>query len=902
MDVEISISLSLSIHKLQDLLRDEETTSNLRLQKAIQTAITNLHSLYQFLKDLEASSSDGYTVNDPRTAKILKAVYSAEDATDTFLMNKEIQLFEKSRKDPRKYFMSYTQKMKFFCHKKKASYPIRFAEKMNKFNDEVRPLVEIKGAETSDVENSNNTRFLRFHNDRDHLRQRQHWGRISEFCLEDETHVVGLQQQINELVVRLIPQPIRNDGQSGGNEIQVVDDQQHRVESTEVIAVVGEGGSGKTTLATSVYNRIDVKRHFTIRAWVRIPSVFKPRDVLADLLAQINQDELVDATLSEDSLMRRLTKLVKGARFLIVLDDVETLQVWKYLVSALSFSSHEGGKIIIIVRSTDYLPEHGYSTLNICKLNNEESWKLFSNKVRIAEEELNNNSELITLKEQILNICGGLPSTIVLLGGLLSAKEKSCEEWSRVLTSEDHILALSYQDLPSEVKSCFLYMGIFPKRFEIPVRRLIHLWCAEGFVTTPFPEEIDPEDVAEMCMEELVTRNMVQVIRWGAEGRPKTCSMPNVLCDFFSSKAANVGFLHHHFQSSQTLHKQQEVSFRRLAANVGINYLPSSLGCIETTRSYVAFDTRVPITPAMAIYEFLRRITSKRGFGLLRVLDVEGVYRPFLSSDQIGRLFLLTHLSLRSTSIDHLPGWVGHMPYLETLDVKHTNIAHIRLSKLDFKHINIAYNRLSKANKLRHLYLNNTSFYLPYSTNLRTLKGLKCDIVNNNHVFQMTRLTKLGLLIDETIMPVVEGINQLTELQSLKLKLVDWAGCVSFINLPSLAEHHRLQELYLLAELPQSVINVGFLPPDLRKLTLSLSKLEEDPMPVLGKLPHLNILRLLSTSYIGEEMTCLSTGFPKLHQLKLWELPVRVWTVEEGAMPCLREAATVWSCPKGCKM
>ncbi|KAK2651461.1 hypothetical protein Ddye_011317 [Dipteronia dyeriana] len=863
MDVEISISLSVSINKLQDLLGDEKTSSNPRLQKEIQTTINNLQLLNQFLKDLEASSSGG-SANDPRASQLLKAVYSVEDATDTFLiiMSKEIYLFNKWRKD------SCTQKMKFFCsHKMKASYPIRFAKKMKKFNYDVRRLVEIKEAGTSDIENNNDTQLLRFQNDRDHLiRKRQHWGRIiSDFCLEDETHVVGLQQQINQLVARLIPQLIRNDGHSGGIEIQDLDVQQHRVESIEVIAVVGEGGSGKTTLATSVYNRIDVKRHFTVRAWVRIPILFKARDVLVDILAQIDQYELVDATLSEYGLMLKLTKVLKGTRFLIVLDDVETLQVWNSLVIALSFPS-QGGKIIIIVRSKDYLPENGYSTLNICKLNNEESWKLFSNKVRISEEELNNNSELITLKEQILKICGGLPSTIVLLGGLLSTKEKSFAEWSRVLTmlansTNEDILALSYQDLPSEVKPCFLHMGLFPKRFEIPVRRLIHLWCAGGFVATTIPEEVDPEDVAEMCMEELVARNMVQVIRWGAEGSPKTCCiMPNVLYDFFSSKAAN------------------NVGFRRLAANVEMdNY----------TRSYVAFNTLVPITPAMAIYEFLRRITSKRGFGLLRVLDLEGVYRPFLPSNQIGRLFLLTYLSLRSTFIDHLPEWVGHMPYLETLDVKHTNIYSVRLPK---------------ANKLRHLYLNNIFYHLPYSTILCTLKGVKfeagirdrSDMIN---VFRMTRLTKLGFLSE--LYPTrteVEGINQLTQLQSLKLKL--YIGCTDqqkrstcvtfFINLLSFAEHHRLQDLYLLAELPQSVSNVGFLPPNLRKLTLSRSKLKEDPMPVLGKLPHLNILRLLSRSYVGENMACLSIGFPKLYLLKLWELPVRVWTVEEGAMPCLR--------------
>ncbi|KAK4859306.1 hypothetical protein QYF36_003149 [Acer negundo] len=60
-------------------------------------------------------------------------------------------------------------------------------------------------------------------------------------------------------------------------------------------------------------------------------------------------------------------------------------------------------------------------------------------------------------------------------------------------------------------------------------------------------------------------------------------------------------------------------------------------------------------------------------------------------------------------------------------------------------------------------------------------------------------------------------------------------------------------------------------------------------MAVLGQLPHLNILRPFSDSYRGMSMTCRSKGFPKLRALKLWKLCVQVWTVEEGAMPCLRE-------------
>ncbi|KAK2654838.1 hypothetical protein Ddye_014694 [Dipteronia dyeriana] len=236
---------------------------------------------------------------------------------------------------------------------------------------------------------------------------------------------IGFQQQINELLVQIFPQRELSSGQS----TELVMKIQDPVQSThQVIAVVvGEGGSDKTTLARILYNKVDVKRQFINRAWVQVPSLFKGKDVLAELLKQINQTKLValDKTLSEDELLLRLIKLLNGSRYLIVLEEVHTSQVCATLQKPLcsTFSHQFGGIIIITTRNASNLPpEAAYSTLDVPRLNNEESWKLFFNKVRVENLDVN---FLTLLKEQILEICAGLPSTIVLPGGLLSTKEPS---------------------------------------------------------------------------------------------------------------------------------------------------------------------------------------------------------------------------------------------------------------------------------------------------------------------------------------------------------------------------------------------------------------------------------------------------------------------------------------------
>ena len=75
------------------------------------------------------------------------------------------------------------------------------------------------------------------------------------------------------------------------------------------------------------------------------------------------------------------------------------------------------------------------------------------------------------------------------------------------------------------------------------------------------------------------------------------------------------------------------------------------------------------------------------------MLDLEGVYRPQLKEETLGKLFLLIYLGLRWTFLDSLPNSVGALQHLDTLDVKHTNITTLPSS-------------IWKAKNLRHLYMN----------------------------------------------------------------------------------------------------------------------------------------------------------------------------------------------------
>lgn len=67
-------------------------------------------------------------------------------------------------------------------------------------------------------------------------------------------------------------------------------------------------------------------------------------------------------------------------------------------------------------------------------------------------------------------------------------------------------------------------------------------------------------------------------------------------------------------------------------------------------------------------------------------------------------------------------------------------------------------------------------------------------------------------------------------------------------------------------------------------------EIEDDPMGILGKLPALGELYLGPRSFSGEVMTCPAFSFPRLKKVVLNSLrSLRVWRVEQGAMPLLSE-------------
>lgn len=325
-----------------------------------------------------------------------------------------------------------------------------------------------------------------------------------------------------------------------------------------VVAIWGMGGLGKTTLAKKIYNDNDVQQRFECRAWVFVSQEYNIRELLLGIANCIPTLTDEQKRKNENELGEEVKKCLQGKRYLIVLDDVWFTDVWHRLSPYLPAELNKS-RVLITTRNQGIALDAHSDCHELQPLGEKESWDLFLNKVRSAGLE--------EFKKEILEKCKGLPLAIVVLGGLLSLKDLTQHSWRKVLDSKDWhlsqgpdsclgVLALSYNNLPSYLKPCFLYCGVFPEDSEIKASKLIKLWVAEGFVQKRGKETV--EDIAEDYLNELIQRGMIQVADTRADGRVKSCRIHDLLRDLAISEA-------------------KEEKLFEVDENIGVDVLPTSV-------------------------------------------------------------------------------------------------------------------------------------------------------------------------------------------------------------------------------------------------------------------------------------------------------------------------------------
>ncbi|KAL5832279.1 hypothetical protein ACOSQ4_017633 [Xanthoceras sorbifolium] len=644
-----------------------------------------------------------------------------------------------------------------------------------------------------------------------------------------------------------------------------------------IISIYGMGGLGKTTLARKLYHNSDVKMRFTnCCAWVSVSQDYTTRDLFLRIIKSfaIQEIKLGDLEkMDEADLGRYLHEWLQGRSYLLVIDDVWDKEAWRSLKRAFP-DNKNGSRVIITTRLKEVAESSDERTYahNLRKLRPVESWQLFCEK---TFQNFNADEGLKNLGREMVNKCDGLPLAIIVLGGLLSRKKP--QEWSLV---RDHLwqhlkadsieihslLALSFDCLPSPLKQCFLYLGLFPEDYEINTEKLIHLWVAEDFI--PQVQDHIMEEVAKGYIDELIDRSLIQVGKryWG---RIATCRIHDLLRDLAIEKA----------KFFNSLYIYDEIKYSNISSS--ISSCPRQAVYSEREKSLWLRKSNQRLRSLFLFDKCQHLLSICKKFSSLRVLDyyccIDDDETSILLEEEIGKLVHLKYLGLRDTYFNPSSSSVLNLGRLQTLD----------LFGLDWPVELPA--EICKLQEVRHLIgrFVNKSLHIDSLTKLQTLKYVQHMYWTKIKTEKLVNLRELWIVDSESEF----SFESMANLKSLRILSVE-AGYLGtpFGSLQPLSHCQHLVELRLEGKMEKLPENIQQLLPNLECLSLTALELKDDPMPLLEKLPYLTILHLGERIYSGKKIKCSAKGFLLLEILLFdeYNFEMEEWEVEEGALPRLR--------------
>lgn len=491
------------------------------------------------------------------------------------------------------------------------------------------------------------------------------------------------------------------------------------------------------------------------------------------------------------------------------------------------------------------------------------------------------------LGRQMLRHCAGLPLAIIVLGGLLYKKE-TVVEWEMFgknvkkhisegkgkelqgskYSGVSWVLGLSYDEFPYFLKPCFLYLAIFPEDSEIRTHELCQMWMAEGFISS--------EEMGYDYLHELVQRCMVQRgVLSSIDKRIRTCRVHDLIRDLCLSKGREENFLRitdfsngHMATDTLASSKVRRLAMFYFNSNKNRSYELPAINKEGSLRSFIChYESGSHPKEAGPSFNYFR---------LLRVLKLENLDFSFSLPREIGKLIHLRFLRLQGISMKPFPSSIINLTSLQTLELD------LQDCGFDFLGKNVSKWRLEQ---LRHLYLPSSPWcakvidklLLESAGSLQTVVNITTSCPGFNGLARLTRLTKLKVFLDEDW----QGGVTFNYVRFLRVEAAVFNKKDITPILLSCPQIYRLKVSGGISKFPEDYSQFSS---NLLKLTLRATQIENDPMPTLGKLPMLRILRFLDTAIISEEIVCLGGGFPRLESLHFREVYRQKWRVDEGAL------------------
>uniref|UniRef100_A0ACD5Y0N1 Uncharacterized protein n=1 Tax=Avena sativa TaxID=4498 RepID=A0ACD5Y0N1_AVESA len=432
--------------------------------------------------------------------------------------------------------------------------------------------------------------------------------------------------------------------------------------SITVVAIVGVGGIGKTTLAQNVFNDEAIQDEFSKKIWLSVTQNFNEVELLRSVITEAGGQPAGNA---KSALHRTLKDTLTGHKALIVMDDVWSDGAWERVLKIPLVNVVASGSRVLITTRDDSVARGMRATRpyhHIDKLGLDDAWSLLKKQVLSSEIEEDHINTLKDIGLKIIQKCGGLPLAVKVMGGLLRKRGELRRDWEQVLNNSkwritempkelNYAVYLSYEDMPPYLKQCLLFCSLLPKSELFHMHHVVAMWISEGFV---YGNSNDLETLGVNYYKELISRNLLEPVN------QLYCGMHDVVRSF-AHYMTKYEALVAHDADTDILTNLRSQKFLRFS--MGTNRLQS--GELEWRSLHEQQSLRTLISTIM--------IKMKPGdslvtFPSLRTLHIKPA--DVAALDSLHRLKHLRYLALLNTDISVLSGNICKMKLLQFLDLE----------------------------------------------------------------------------------------------------------------------------------------------------------------------------------------------------------------------------------------
>lgn len=617
----------------------------------------------------------------------------------------------------------------------------------------------------------------------------------------------------------------------------------------DIVAIVGMGGQGKTTLAKNLYYEPLIRLHFKKYAWCCISQEYNIKDILIEILQQV--DPKVDiSNKSHEDLAAMLYRCLKGKSYLIVLDDVWNIEVWNELKA--SFPDDENGSRIILtsrIHKVALEAKADCNLLDLSPLSLEDSLELLRQKLSYKDGFPLN---LLDLGRKIAEICKGLPLAIGLVAGLLAKANGNFAFWKQIaetLTPQQvaregcmDILQVSYNKLPDYLKPCFLYLAAFREDKQIPAKMLTQYWIAEGFVRKN--EKKCLKDVANEYLIDLVGRSLL----------------------FVAHKSSTYGmkkFVVHDLVRELCLEKAREENFLltpKISNDFSVDTMPQCYRLCFGIGCFPAFDSEAAVsaTRTFLCFEYLPTYLP---FKLLRILNL------VIDGCDIVAITQLIHLRyLVLGGVVLLPPSIVNLSRLEYLDLITTrgtcSLPNTMWNMKSLRHLKLGWSRFIDMDDLvGESQLNHLETFILNEDDFVSEEEFKWMLKRMPNLRKMHFNLKFCLRLSDF----------LSKIESLTWAAFGRAFAPEF-DFPS-----TLKKLTVTSNVPLS------------ETSMTSVVLSKSVMSAIGRLPNLEVLKIFFIDFEEKTWDVEDEEFLNLKYLKLLYSKIEQWNVSTYCFPQLQQ-------------